>query len=134
MNDIFSLIKVGIVDGINEQEGTIRVTFPDDDDKVVDDIALMSFEQKFPSVTESVLCVFLPNGTQQGFCLGAYFNDENLPPIPNKNMYVKKIDEGLTITYDYTSKKLTISTQNEVAINSNVSVNGNLTVSGTITN
>lgn len=134
MNDIYSLIKVGIVDGINEHEGTIRCTFPDDDEKVSEDVALMNIEQRFPSIGDSVLCVFLPNGTQQGFCLGTYFNDENLPPIPNKNMYVKKLDEGLSITYDYTSKKLTISSQNEVSINSNVSVNGNLTVSGTITN
>lgn len=127
------LIRVGIVDGVNEQEGTIRVIFPDYDDMVVDDIALLSFEQRFPNVDESVVCIFLPNGTQQGFCLGPYFNDQNSLPIKQKNMYVKKIDEGLEFMYDYTTKKLSISAQNGISINGDVSVNGSVSINGSLT-
>lgn len=131
-------IRVGIVDGLNVQKGTVRVTFPDLDDTVTEDMALLNFEQRFPQVGESVLCLFLTNGTEQGYCLGSYFNDQNLPPNPNENKYVKKFSDGLTIEYDLKDKQLSISAENPITINSkiisngDINVNGNLTVSGTI--
>lgn len=68
--ELSDIIRVGIVDGANDQEGTVRVMFPDKDDQVVPDIPLMCHEQNYPRIGESALCLFLPNGTEQGFCLG----------------------------------------------------------------
>ncbi|MFX3672871.1 MAG: hypothetical protein ACE3JQ_00245 [Paenisporosarcina sp.] len=121
-----NVIRVGIVDGINDKEGTIRVTFPDRDDMVADDIALLDDSQNYPTIGDSVVCIFLPNGIQQGFCLGGYYHDQNPPPILDSNIYVKKIDEGLVIKYDFQSKKLTIDAQNEITINGNLRVTGQI--------
>lgn len=122
-------IRVGIVDGIDDHAGTVRVTFPDQDDKVIDNIALMAFEERYPSIGDSVVCFFtLEDGA--GFCLGTYFNDDNLPSR-NKNFFVKKVSD-LMIEYDYQSKQLNISPINGTTINSNVVINGNLTVTGRV--
>lgn len=125
-------IRVGIVDGLNVKKGTIRVTFPDMDDSVSDDIALFSSEQWFPQIGESVVCIFLTNGTEQGYCIGPYFNDENLPSVQDENIYVKKFRDGLIFEYDLQNKQLTISAENAITINSNISCNGDLTVNGNL--
>ncbi|MEK5069820.1 hypothetical protein [Sporosarcina sp. FSL K6-1508] len=124
--ELSDIIRVGIVDGANDQEGTVRVMFPDKDDQVVPDIPLMCHEQNYPRIGESALCLFLPNGTEQGFCLGGYYHDENPPPIKDKEIYVKKLDDDLSIKYDYRIKELTIENAKDVVIN------GNLLVKGTI--
>ncbi|MER2169040.1 MAG: hypothetical protein ABS938_00235 [Psychrobacillus psychrodurans] len=133
MSNSYDWIRVGEVDGVNEQEGTVRVTFPDRDDIVAEDLALFSSEQWFPQINESVVCLFLPNGSQQGFCLGPYFNDENPPPIPNKNKYVKKFIDGLTLEYDIQNKQLTISAENAITINSDITSNGDININGNLT-
>ncbi|MEK4247095.1 hypothetical protein MKZ20_17500 [Psychrobacillus sp. FSL K6-2684] len=133
MSNMMNLIRVGEVDGINEAEGTIRVTFPDRDDMIAEDIALFRSEQWFPEVGESVVCLFLPNGIQQGFCLGPYFNDEHPPYIPNKNMYVKRFNDGLELQYDLLNKSLIISAENPITINGESIINGDLTINGNLT-
>ncbi len=126
----YDILRIGIVDGINEREGTIRAMFPDRDDAVINDIALFSFEQNLPEIDDTVLCLFLPNGSEQAFCLGPYFHAENPPPIKDEDMYVKKIDEELVIKYDYRSKQLTVDAVNEIQINGNIRVNGTIRSGG----
>lgn len=128
--DIRDVVLVGIIDGINEQEGTVRATFPDRDDDVATDIALMCAEQNFPKVGESALFLFLPNGTEQGFCLGSFYHDENLPPVPDKEVYVKKLDDDLSIQYDYRTKELTIQNKSRIVIEGDLIVNGTISSGG----
>lgn len=122
-------VRVGLVDGIDDSNGTVRVTFPDRDDEVVEDIALLNFEEKYPNIGDSVVCVFTSDGGA-GFCLGAYFNNE-IVPLKNRDTYVKKI-EDLIVQYDYKSKQLTISPLNGLTIDSDITINGNLTVMGQV--
>lgn len=125
--DLNDVIRTGIIDGINVQEGTVRATFPDRDDDVSTDIALMCAEQNFPKVGESALFLFLPNGTEQGFCLGRYYHDGNTPPVPDADVYVKKLDDDLSIRYDYRSKELTIENASSVVIRGDLYVGGVIT-------
>lgn len=122
-------VRVGLIDGINDSNGTVRVTFPDRDDEVIEEIALLNFEEKYPKVGDSVICIFTDDGGS-GFCLGTYFNNE-LVPVKNRDTYVKKIDE-LIIQYDYNSKKLSLSPLNGVTIDCDIVINGNLTVTGQV--
>ena len=126
------LLRVGIVDGVNIESGTIRVTFPDRDDSVVDDIALLKSEQWCPKIDDPVLVGFLSNGTQQGFCFGPYFNDEEPNYIADATKYVKQLEDGLQIQYDFTTKELTVHASKPITLNGNFVINGNLTVNGTI--
>lgn len=123
---ISNIVRVGIVDGVDSQNGTVRVTFPDRDNLVADELALLSSEQNYPGIGESVLCLFLPNGIQTGFCLGSYFNEENPPPVPDENFYVKELDDGLTIEYDKETKKLAIKSVNEITIYGDLNVTGSI--------
>ncbi|WP_297429324.1 phage baseplate assembly protein V [Clostridium sp.] len=129
---IRNLIRVGIVSSINETNGTVRVIFDDKDDMVSDELQLLNSEYNIPEVKEQVLCLFLPNGLQQGFCLGGFYSFINPPPIQNKNLYYKKFDDGTSIQYDKSTKQLTINSVNKVIINGNVQINGNLSASGTV--
>lgn len=126
MNVLSNLIRVGIVDGIDPENGTVRVTFPDRDDMVVSDLALLSFEQNYPAIQDPVLCLFLPNGIQEGFCLGTYYNEQNPPKIKDENIYVKQLDDDVFIKYEKRSKKLTIESPGELVLTGNLTVNGQI--------
>lgn len=122
--------KVGIVDAINVASGTIRIILPDEDDAVIDEIALLKSEQWFPEIDEAVICVFSEGG--QGFCLGSFFSEAEPNYEPDADLVIKKFDDDLIITYDKRSKSLSLHAANPITINGDVSVNGNLTVSGII--
>lgn len=126
MNILSNLMRVGIVDGIDEQKGTVRVTFPDRDDLVVEDLAMLGFEQNYPDIQDMVLCLFLPNGIQEGFCLGRYYNEQNPPPIRDKNYFVKKIADDVTIKYHKPTKTLSIIAPGGVKISGDLVVDGSV--------
>lgn len=62
-------IRAGIVDGVSSGNRTVRVTFPDRDDEVIEEIPLLK-SVSIPLIGESVICAFSVNG--EGFCLGTY--------------------------------------------------------------
>lgn len=75
------LIRVGRVSSVNETDYTVRVEFQDKEKLVSHDLPIFvsttsktkNPEIDLPKVGESVVCIFLPNGAQQGFCLGAFY-------------------------------------------------------------
>lgn len=125
------MIEVGIIDGIDESKGTVRVILPDQDDAVKEDIALFKSEQWFPEIGESVVCLF--SSGNQGFCIGTYFNDEDAIYVANKDLIIKKLDDNLIITYDRRSKSLSILASNPITIEGNVVIKGDLHVTGVVT-
>ncbi|MGG4447639.1 hypothetical protein [Brevibacillus porteri] len=58
---------------MNQQKGTMRAVFPDKDNQVSGDLPILN--QVTLTVGESVLCLFLGNGMQTGFCLGSFKTD-----------------------------------------------------------
>lgn len=134
MNDsiIRNLIRIGIVSSVNETNGTVRVIFDDKDDMVSSELQLLNYEYNIPEVKEQVLCLFLPNGLQQGFCLGGFYSLINPPPIQNKDVYYKKFSDGTSIQYNKSTKQLTINSDNQIIINGSISVNGDINATGSI--
>lgn len=127
-----NLIRIGIVSSINEKNGTVRVVFDDKNDLVSDELPLLSFQYDMPKIKEQVLCVFLPNGIQQGFCLGSFYSLVNLPPVKDKNIYFKKFDDGTWIEYNKKTKELNINASGNVNIIGNLKVNGNISATGSV--
>lgn len=74
-----NLIRVGLVNSSNPNKGTVKVLFPDKDNIVSNDLPMLSFISHMPSVGEQVLCLFLGNGLEEGFCLGSFYSQINLP-------------------------------------------------------
>lgn len=130
---IRNIVRFGVVSSINEKNGTVRVLFEDKDNMISDELPLLSFEYNMPSIKDQVLCIFLPNGLQQGFCLGSFYSEINLPLVEDKNIYYKKFDDSVSIQYNKDTKQLTINSTNKIIINSNVQVNGNINATGTVT-
>jgi phage baseplate assembly protein gpV len=137
-NLLKNLIRIGTVSSINYNAGKVKVSFSDKDGIVSDELPMLSFEYNMPAVNDSVLCVFLGNGLQSGFCLGKFYSSKNHPPDAGNNIYFKDILGEASIEYNKTTKTLTISAENivfngDVDINGVLQVDGNITATGSIT-
>jgi phage baseplate assembly protein V len=139
MVNLKNLIRIGTVSSINYRQGKLRVCFEDQDGIVTDELPLLSFEYEMPKIGEPVLCLFLGNGISNGFCLGRYYYDKDLP-VPSgygENIYYKQFLRDAFLSYDRSSETLTIHAGNiildgEVSITGNLKVAQNLDVSGNI--
>ena len=127
-----NLFRTGIVSSVNEKNGTVRVIFDDKDNMVSDELPMLSFEYDMPKAKQQVLCLFLPNGIQQGFCLGAFYSQINPPPVQNKNIYRKMFDDGTYIEYNKETKLLTVKAPGNINIIGNLTVEGNINATGSI--
>lgn len=123
---LMNILRVGIVDSINPSEGTVRVVFEDKDDVIGEDLPLLDRDYNMPKIGQQVLCLFLPNGLEEGYCLGSFYSLNNKPPTNNKDLYIKQF-EGLKIQYNKATKQLTIDSANPITINGNLQVNGTIT-------
>lgn len=128
-----NIIRVGEVSSINETNGTVRVKFDDRDNLISAELPLLNAEYNIPDIGSQVLCLFLPNGLQEGFCLNGFYSDSNTPPVQGKNIYYKKFGDGTSIQYNRSTKELTINSAGPIIINGNVQVNGNINATGTVT-
>jgi len=122
-NVVENLIRDGIVSSTNPANCTVRVTFPDKDDLVSGDLRVLTRGSKnnkdywLPDVGESVVCLFLPNGNNEGFCLGTYFNEVDKPPVNDLDKRHMKFIDGTTIEYDRKTHTLAINCKGSVIIN-----------------
>jgi len=124
--DAKNLIRVGKVSSIDYDKGTVRVLLEDKNNIVTGNLPYLSFEYEMPEVGESVLCLFLGNGTSRGVCLGRYFYLQDLPAQSGKDIYFKQFLREASLKYDRGSKTLTIDGKTNVVINGaeNVDIKG----------
>lgn len=133
MSVIENLIRIGLVSSVDAAKHTVRVVFEDKDNLVSGDLPIIvpysakAKAYRLPEVSESVLCVFLGNGLQNGFCLGSFYTDEDMPPVSNKDQIGTWFEDGSYVSFDKTSKTLHIKAAG------NVRIEGDLTVTGSIT-
>ncbi len=147
MNNILqSIVRIGIVSSQNPENATVKVMFPDKDNTVSHDLAILvpqagkTKDYFIPDIGEQVLCLFLPNGIEEGFVIGSIYSSKSKPPVTNSNKRHVRFDDGTWIEYDGGNSTLTISAVGDIKIISatnieikgNVSVDGNITATGTI--
>ena len=138
-----NLIRVGVVSSINPLNGTARVVFHEKEGLVSGDLQIIyrtTFKNKdyqMPDIDEQVVCIFLENGLEQGFILGAVYSETDVTPANSGDKWVKKFSDGTGIEYDRSAHKLTASvngtaeiTANHTTINGDVTINGTLILSG----
>lgn len=151
--NIEDIVRVGNVDSINPQNGTVRVRFPDMDDKVSKELKIIyskTYLDKsyfMPEINEIVLCIFLPGTQEEGFVLGAFYNQEDTVPVSDPNKKAWYFSDGGIVEYDKAKGGLTINaigkveikapdveiTAGNIILNGNVKVSENLEVSGNST-
>ncbi|WP_297889743.1 phage baseplate assembly protein V [Sulfurihydrogenibium sp.] len=127
------MIKVGKVVAVDEKTCRCRVQLEDNDGVVTYWLPIIvnkSQKDKFywlPDIGEEVLCAFLEHGIEQGFVLGAIYNEKDTVPVVSKDKYHIRFEDGTTIEYDRKSHKLSINCVGDVEI----VAQGNIKIVGT---
>jgi len=142
---LYRTVCVGEVEEVDETLCRVRVRLPDRDNMVTGWLSVLvpfshsSYSYFLPKVGDTVLCVFLPFGQEEGFVVGSYYHTQEMPPVQDKNKFYKRFSDGTVIEYDEVLSKLTIFVNGGAEIsastvhNGDVVINGNLTVNGEIT-
>ncbi|WP_110933806.1 phage baseplate assembly protein V [Paenibacillus bouchesdurhonensis] len=131
-----NLIRAGIVSSVDEASGTVRVTFPDQDNHVSGSLPVLTpggsgKGNALPAPSESVLCLFLGNGIQEGFCLGSYYTDDEHPPGTTQQRGVW-FEDGSHVYYDRSIQKLVVQAAGGVIIDGDLEVTGTVKRAGEI--
>jgi phage baseplate assembly protein V len=129
-----NLARVGRVSSINPADATVRVVFEDRENMVSYDLPVIvrqSMRNKdywLPDVGEQVLCMFLPSGNAQGFCLGSFYSEVDTLPVSSQNKRHIRFEDGTSIEYDRGTHTLTIQAQGPV----NIVAAGNVNITGDV--
>ena len=148
--NIEDIIRVGNVDSVNAENGTVRVRFPDRDNKVSKELKVIYHQTHkdkhffMPEINEIVLCIYLPNVQEEGFVLGSFYNKEDMVPVADSNKKAWYFSDGGVIEYDKSTGNMQINIINKLEIkspaieftsdsitlnSSNISLNGNTSIS-----
>ena len=108
-------IRIGKVSSVDYGSGMIKVTYPDLDNSVTDDLPYLTFndEYKMPKVGASVLVVHLSNGSAMGIVAGTYWNSSHRPPVSGKGVYRKDLAQAIGeafLQYSGSSHQQSLST------------------------
>jgi phage baseplate assembly protein V len=111
---VSQLIRVGEVSSIDPVKHTARVTFPEEDNSTSYDLAVLvrnsydNHDYNMPDIGEDVLCLFLPNGHEDGFILGSFYAGQIKPPTTNKDERKVEFSDGTTVTYNRSTHELDV--------------------------
>ena len=74
------IVRIGKVTNVYPTKGKVKVFYEDRNQTSIE-IPMMTFnnEYKMPSVGDRVLTLHMENGGSKAFCLGTYWNANNLP-------------------------------------------------------
>lgn len=126
------MIKVGKVVAIDEKTCKVRVQLEDNDGVVTYWLPVVvpkTQRDKFywlPDIGEEVVCAFLEHGIEQGFVLGAIYNEKDRVPVVSKDKFHVKFEDGTWIEYDRKEHKLKVQCVGDIEI----VANGNVTIIG----
>lgn len=140
------IVRHGTVTSTNPSKGTVRVKLMDTDRIVSWELPVLSartFNNKsfdLPDINEQVMCIFLPNGMEQGFVIGSVFSSADPPPVSDQNKKHYAWPDGTWLEYDRAAHKLTGNVNGVVELTAQqfdlvgpVMVNGTLNVTGLVT-
>lgn len=116
------MIRLGIVTSVQEKKGTVRVKLPDADNLITKELSVLftrTSENKsydMPDIDEQVVCLFLPNGMEQGFVIGSVYSKSDPVPVSNSNKKHYVFKDGTWMEYDRKAHKMTINVKGRLDI------------------
>ena len=122
------MIKVGIVTALSPSKGAARVRLSDNDSLVTYWLPVIQGKThkdkhyNMPDVGELVVCAFLDNGIEDGFIIGAIYNNSDSVPVSSADKFHKVFSDGSSIEYDRKSHKLAIVIDGEIDITASAAV------------
>jgi len=117
-----NILRVGRVSSVNPSNCSARVTFEDRSDVVSYELPILvkgslhTFDYWLPAVHESVLCMFMPNGSAQGFIVGSFYSAINSPPMMDENKRYVAFSDGTSIEYDLSTHTLSVTAEGPIKI------------------
>lgn len=104
-------IRVGRVKAINPEKHTVRVLFEADDAlsyelPVLVHNTFANHDYAMPDLEDDVVCVFLPDGPEDGFVIGSFYAGEVTPPANSEDLRRVQFQDGTTVTYNRASHEL----------------------------
>ena len=116
------MFRVGKVVAVDEKTAKVRVELEDTDKVISYWLPVLhnkTQDDKFywlPDVGELVLVGFLDYGIEQGFVLGAIYNEKDKPPVEDRNKMHIRFKDGTVIEYDRVTHKLYIHSVGDIEI------------------
>lgn len=118
------MYRRGIVQEVDGTKGLARVEFRDRDQVVswwlnVNQASASAGKSRvysMPDVGAQVNCLVDEKG-EEGTILGAFYSDEDRPPVEDANHVHAALEGGLVLDYDRGSGKLTISAPGGIVLN-----------------
>jgi len=138
------MYRRGIVQEVDGKNGLARVEFRDKDEVVswwlnVNQPSATSGKSRvysMPDVGAQVNCL-VDEGGQEGTILGAFYSDEDRPPIEDADHMHAALEGGLVFDYDRSTGALTISTPADMNVTAvklkivgDVEIEGRLDIKG----
>ncbi len=125
------IVAVGEIVEVDEILHRVRVKLPDRDIitgflHVLVPVSHQTYFYRLPKVGDTVLCVFLPHGIEDGFVIGSYYHKQEEAPVKNRNKFYKRFADGTVIEYDEAGHFLLVSVQGDIL----VEATGNVTIKG----
>ncbi len=115
-------VRVGIVDQVYPQRGTVRVLMPDSQCLESYELPVLTRKTRLdkdwwlPDLGEQVLCLFLPIGLETGFVLGAPWSLSDPPPTPEPDKRQVRFADGAWLEYDRMSGDMQVHCRNKLVI------------------
>ncbi len=121
------LIKIGIVAEVDYEKATCKVVFRDKDETQSKDLKVVFTKTKknqswdMPDLEEQVVCLFLPNGSEEGFVIGSVYSEKNKgPAIDNRQKYL--FEDGTYFEYDKTTSTAKLYCVGNAVVESNKNI------------
>ncbi len=117
------MIRIGKVSTIDPAAGTARVILPDSGGVVSYDLPILFKKTQndkyysMPDIGEQVLCLFLPNGQEQGFIIGSFFSQIDSTPVNDPDKTHVKFRDNTSMEYDRKKHRLTVNIKGRVLVN-----------------
>lgn len=142
------LIRIGQVITTDPEKHTVRVLFEAENELSYDLPVLVhntyaNHDYAMPDVGDDVLCLFLPEGPEDGFVLGSFYAGEVTPPTTNEDIRCVQFQDDTMVSYNRASHELDIkigqtsihADQEKLNINTNTSIalntNGDISINAT---
>ena len=108
-----NIVRIGKVSVSDPAKATVNVVFSDMDNMVSTNLPII-FPQglknkayAIPDIGENVLCIFLEQGLGDGFCVGCFYTESEVPPVTEQDKVHYAFEDGTFMEYDRKEHKLT---------------------------
>lgn len=94
-------IRIGTVSTVDYENGMVSVKYEDMNNSVTAEMPYFSYggEYKMPRIDDTVIVLYLSNGSSIGIVIGSFWNKSNKPPVSGKNIFYKDIAPECNITF-----------------------------------